>query len=27
VGRSGLVVLPQWHTTDRASLYQHPALH
>jgi glucose-1-phosphate adenylyltransferase len=27
VGRSGLVVLPQWHTTDRAALYQHPTLH
>ncbi|WP_447984238.1 glucose-1-phosphate adenylyltransferase [Nitrospira sp. Nam74] len=27
VDRSGLVVLPQWHTTDRASLYQHPTLH
>ena len=27
VGRSGLVVLPQWHTTDRASLYQHPTLY
>jgi glucose-1-phosphate adenylyltransferase len=27
VGRSGLVVLPQWHTTDQASLYQHPTLH
>jgi len=27
VGRSGLVVLPQRHTTDRASLYRHPTLH
>jgi glucose-1-phosphate adenylyltransferase len=27
VGRSGLVVLPQWHTTDQASLYRHPTLH
>jgi glucose-1-phosphate adenylyltransferase len=27
VGRAGLVVLPQWHTTAQVSLSQHPALH